>query len=327
MAGILSLLIFFFQIKAEFSFIEDFQTRRFDFWRVGNFLRCLDSRQCVLLNGANIKQEVWYPQARALMQFEFLNNCYDRKYCCQGKTCTDFTGAQLTTTKLFGYGSFRWRAYALLHLSEKLEEANQVDVSSCFTLESDPKDEVQISTCISSMEPSVAVTYLRAGKYASTEYHKLPFDARKELATYRIDYHGCYVKWIVNGEELRQVKADTVDIPYTKLRIGMGIFPTHDQNYKPITTLTRKEVRPRIEFWLRIFRVRFEEFPMADLQFDDELMVLRKTNVSIQLVALVFLFTCIILAFFLYLLFERCKPFFDINDGHYYRLFQDSNVS
>jgi len=242
------------------SFSESFLTQNTDRWDNNeDWLMCV-GKQCVYLSRNNLQFNT--PSPHGMLQIELWNNCYE-DHCCLEKNrghkdCTPYTTGQLVSKENYGYGSYRWHAIAT-----PLEYSpDQIDVSSCFSLENDEESEVMlgVSLCVSSKNPNQVASIFQMGEYSSTEYHNIYADSiGKSLAEYQIDYLPSGIKYKVNGLLLREIKSDQIDF-YTKddLQIQMGLFPSVDAEQK---MYDRKEMAHHIVVpsmhKMQVFRVDY----------------------------------------------------------------------
>lgn len=242
------------------SWIDTFETLDTKRWTSNDdFLLCLRGKrlfglddECVYLT---TKKLTFSSSKPGMMQIAFNNDCTGNK-CCRKFLCSPFTTGNLKSIQKYGYGSFRWYATAIHDMSLP---RSTVEVLSCFSLKNDPAEKIAlvISICVSSAYPFVATTILQAGEYKFSERHSLPFDASKEIVHWRIDYQACHITWAYDGTTLREIKAQQIEIPYTSVRVEMGMFPSRSNEpwmrAKPPPLTDRSPVA----IVMRVFRFRY----------------------------------------------------------------------
>jgi len=288
-----------------------------------NVLEC-PGLQCIYISMFKVKQNA-YRSPFGNVQLQFRNDCFGAE-CCKKKFCTPYTAGRLSSVQLYDYGSFRWRALATSTFStppkdsryrDKFLQTRKTKILSCFYLESEPANVLKISICISNSDPFQAFTNIQIGALSFKEYAQLDLNVQLKTATYRIDYHPCRVDFYVDGNKIRNIPATLIDIPYTKLKMKMGLFPAPGQK-RPIYDDLSDRLMYQVN--MQVFRARYIEGRELSMNIKEEPFTISETSTSPSRIFSV----CVILVMFGFLLFCGVVRYRRIESTNRYALIFDS---
>lgn len=268
------------------SFTDTFHDFYANRWEIKDGELLWEDSQCVYLSKKNchFRREVEGLSKYGLVHIDFKNDCYGENCCENGEIGTPFTAGQLMSRAVYGWGSFRWGAVAT-------SGEGAIDVLSCFTLKSHENSEtpVKLSICVSSRDPYKVSTVMQIGQTTSIENFSLTFDASQQMAFYRIDYTSDRIKFMVDGQTLREVKPLEIKIPLENLFILMTMIPAEGV----LGTQEELAVRPFLSSSMRVLRFRYieEKSPIVhDEPFKSDYSPLFPWEITVFIILFVVLF-------------------------------------
>merc|ERR1719483_158662 len=257
-------------------------------------LTCLSGTGgCVYMKEENVYHLVFQgnKKPRFFLQLVTSNDCKDRNVCCKAapktpfndkfaKTCTQFTGALIYTRRNYGFGSFRFFSIAAHHRTGigvnelhfgTLKLADIEEIWSCFILEGpSSRAEMSISMCIMANDPFHAALSWENGGDQETRHVRIPMDASREIAIYRIDWTKDHISWLINGNVIGKIYASETSYPMRPLHIKSTLFPQLDVEKEiPVDYFINTK---KIEVRMDLFRVTY--IPQHLMNDKDELLVL-----------------------------------------------------
>jgi len=214
------------------------------------------------------------------LQIVMKNNCQDDTCCVVPDECTPYTGAQITSLKGYGYGSFRFSAI-IGSAAPGVKLGIDDDAFSCFSLESEhvvnETPEIGASICVSTQDPWHAAIIWQHGDEVHSEVVDLGFNACKRLAIYRIDWHPYHLKFFISGGLVAVIDRKDKTIPKEPLYIKAGLFPIVSPFGKRHTDTKR-----RIEIRLHLIRFRYVGLEIVNMIDHSDLVVLNNSELDIS---------------------------------------------
>jgi len=242
------------------SFVDFFSEIDNGNWiKEDNNLFCLD-HQCFYAKKHNLVHDVIADdESSTYLQITLQNNCRGSS-CCYMGACTRYTGGQITSRPLYTYGSFRFLA-----LAEVLTSGEGYAAQTCFGLVGSDQSgmSIQILVCVSALNPWEALVHY--DHFGITHLHKhirLPFNAGRVLATYRIDWYPRALRFYIQGKLVASIthtkshessRTDTPmyvkSLPDSPMFITVSIIP--DDMEKPDPIHSKVTVR------MHLYKVRY----------------------------------------------------------------------
>jgi len=191
------------------------------------------------------------PESEDLMIIRMMNNCAFPQCCEVKERCTSYTSAHLSSREEYGFGSFEFLAKVALN-PDGLKQGKH-DALSCFALRKTIEGahdnlHMDVSMCFPSNATNRAILSAQYGTNRYQEIVKLPYDAGRRVALYRIEWHVHAIEFFVNTHRLASViRAEF--IPDMALKIQLMLVPR-----QPLGKMNYKNP---IEQELYIFLARF----------------------------------------------------------------------
>jgi len=256
--------------KIQAAFVEQFFAPNTKLWDLNNKrLQCNpDGYECVFLTQSNMRWTTF--KGMGILRLRFTNFCYGNHCCSKSDYCTPYTSSALTSKKTYGYGSYRWHATASRTF---LNEANAT-IYSCFSVETHENDEIGMSICSFSRDPSVVSIALNGGQGVEThtELFRLDFNANETNAWYRIDYQEDSIAYYIDGVLIRKLRSDEgIKIPHKQMKVDMGLFSGNEKQSR--NKQTKLQNRAKVDVRMRIFQFLYKEI-VPDIIVHDEPMTL-----------------------------------------------------